>query len=162
MARVGVIAAALLIFGCSGSGARTAEEMANVAAREAETEAFNAQDPEFIERFYSEDLVYQSYGPWAPQGMTGNRESVQQGVAAGIRMFPDRRITVKSRVAEGDTVVEEVEWVGTASDQHPTLQEGEREVLRDIVFYRIRDGKIIEMREYAVAVSGASSQEPEP
>ena len=77
-------------------------------------------------------------------------------------MFPDRRITVKSRVAEGDTVVDEVEWVGTASDQHPTLQEGEREVLRDIAFYRYRDGKIVEIREYAVAVSEVPSQEPEP
>ena len=77
-------------------------------------------------------------------------------------MFPDRRITVKSRVAEGDTVVDEVEWVGTASDQHPTLQEGERQLFRVITYNRYRDGKIAETREYAVEVSDVPTQEPEP
>ena len=162
MIRIGVIAAVLLISGCSAPGARTAEEAANVAAREAETEAFNAQQLGLVERFYSEDWIYLSYVPWAPQGMTGNREAVKQGLAAGILMFPDRRITVKSRVAEGDTVVDEVEWVGTASDQHPTLQEGERQLFRVIYYNRYRDRKIAETREYAVEVSEVPTQEPEP
>ena len=162
MIRIGVIAAVLLISGCSAPGARTAEEAANVAAREAETEAFNAQQLGLVERFYSEDWIYLSYVPWAPQGMTGNREAVKQGLAAGILMFPDRRITVKSRVAEGDTVVDEVEWVGTASDQHPTLQEGERQLFRVITYNRYRDRKIAETREYAVEVSEVPTQEPEP
>ena len=159
MIRIGVIAAVLLISGCSEPGARTAEESANLAVMQAMAEAFNAQEPDLVERFYSEDLVYQSYGPWAPQGMTGDREGLKQGVAFGMRVFPDRRTTVKSRVAEGDTVVEEIEWVGTASDEHPTLQEGEREILRDITFNRFRDGKIVEIREYAVEVSEVPAQD---
>jgi ketosteroid isomerase-like protein len=160
MIRIGVIAAVLLISGCSEPGARTAEESANLAVMQAMAEAYNAQEPDFVERFFSEDLVYKSYGPWAPQGMTRDREGLKLGMAFGMRVFPDRRTTVKSRVAEGDTVVEETEWVGTASDEHPTLQEGEREILRDITFYRFRDGKIVEIREYAVAVSAAPAQDP--
>jgi ketosteroid isomerase-like protein len=31
-------------------------------------------------------------------------------------------------------------------------QSGERQVLQDIVIYRLRDGKIAEVREYAIAV----------
>ena len=162
MIRIGVIAAVLLISGCSEPGARTAEETANVAAREAETEAFNSQQLGLVERFYGEDWSYLSYVPWAPQGMTDNREAVKQGLAAGLLFSPDRRVTIKSRVAEGDTVVEEVEWVGAASDQHPTLQEGERQLFRVVTFNRYRDGKIVETREYAVEVSEVPTQEPEP
>ena len=53
-----------------------------------------------------------------------------------------------------------LEWVGTASDQHPTLQAGERQILRDITFNRFRDGKIVEMREYAVVVTESPTQVP--
>ena len=162
MIRIGVIAAVLLMSGCSEPGARTAEEAANISAREAETEAFNAQQLGLVERFYGEDWIYLSYVPWAPQGMSNNREAIKQGNAAGVLFFPDRKITVKSRVAEGDTVVDESEWIGTASDQHPTLQEGEREVIRFISYNRYRDGKIVETREYGVAVSEVPAQEPEP
>jgi ketosteroid isomerase-like protein len=148
--------------GCQEPGARTPEEASNIAASEAQTEAFNAKDPDVVDRFYGADLVYQSYGPWAPHGMTGDREAMKAGVAAGMRLFPDRRLTVKSRVAEGDIVVEETEWVGTASDEHPALREGEREVLRDITFSRFQDGKIVEIREYAVVVSEETSPSVKP
>ena len=162
MNQIVFIATALLIAGCSPPGGMTAEEATNIAALEALNEAFNAKETGHFERFFSEDVVYQSYGPWAPQGMTGDREALKQGIASGMRMFPDRRLTVKSRVAEGDTVVEEAEWIGTASDQHPTLQEGERQILRDITFNRFRDGKIVELREYAVLVTEATTETTAP
>ena len=63
-------------------------------------------------------------------------------------------------MAGGETVVEEPGWVGTESDAHPTLPEGAREILRDMTFNRFRDGKIVEIREYAVAVSAAPAQDP--
>jgi ketosteroid isomerase-like protein len=162
MLRVATIVAIMLISGCSEPGAMTAEEAANLAVMQAMDEAFNAKETGWVERFHSEDLIYQSYGPWAPQGMTGNRESLQEGVDFGMRVFPDRRTTVKSRVVEGDTIVEEVEWVGTASDQHPILQAGERLILRDITFNRFRGGKIVELREYAVVVTHDPPQVPGP
>jgi hypothetical protein len=70
-------------------------------------------------------------------------------------MFPDRRITVKSRVAEGDTVVEETEWIGTASDQHPTLQEGERQRLRAPRSAREARAPDPEARRHLVGSQGA-------
>ena len=36
----------------------------------------------------------------------------------------------------------------------PTLAAGERQVLRNVLFYRYRDGKIIETREFGVIVTG--------
>jgi hypothetical protein len=56
-----------------------------------------------------------------------------------MRVFPDRTMTV---------------WAGTAAQGHPTLQPGERMVLRNILFNRYRDGKMVETREYGVQVLG--------
>jgi ketosteroid isomerase-like protein len=70
-----------------------------------------------------------------------------------MQIFPDRTMTVKNVVAEGDTVVLETLWAGTAADGHPNLQPGERLVLRNILFNRYRDGKIAEIREYGVRIS---------
>jgi ketosteroid isomerase-like protein len=39
-----------------------------------------------------------------------------------------------------------------SNSARPTLQPGERQVLQHIVIYRLRDGKIAEVREYAIAV----------
>jgi ketosteroid isomerase-like protein len=77
-------------------------------------------------------------------------------IADAARMFPDRTMTLRNLVAEGDTIAMETEWVGTAAETHPTLQSGERQVLRNIVFNRFRDGKIIETREFGVLVSGSA------
>ncbi len=85
--------------------------------------------------------------------MTADRAQLKEMADGAMRIFPDRTLTVNCLVAEGDTVVMETEWVGTATDEHPTLQAGERQVLRDIMFNRYRDGKIVETREYGVPVT---------
>ncbi|MBW2496605.1 MAG: nuclear transport factor 2 family protein [Deltaproteobacteria bacterium] len=156
-----VVLAAGIGLGCQEPGARTPEEASNIAAAEAWIEAFNAKDQGYVDRFYAEDLVYVPYAPWAPHGTVADREAIKAGVASGMRLFPDRQVTVKSRVAEGDIIVEEIEWVGTASGEHPQLREGERQVLRDITFSRFRDGKIVEVREYAVVVSESAPSQAE-
>ena len=149
MFRNAVILLVLLVAGCTEPGAMTSEEAAHVALMDEMSRAFNAKDPDLLERFYSEDVVYRSHGPWAPQGRTLDREGLKKSLAFGMRAFPDRRTTLKNRYVDGDTVVEEVEWVGTASMEHPTLPEGERQILQDVTFTRFRDGKIVEVREYA-------------
>ena len=135
-------------------GARTPEEAANVATAEAHVEAYNAQEEGWFDRFHAEKVSYQTYGPWAPEGVTADRQQLSEMAAGAIRMFPDRTMTVKSLVAEGDTVVMETEWIGTATDEHPKLKAGERQLLRNILFNRYRNGKIIETREYGVIVVG--------
>lgn len=138
------------------AGTRTAEEEANVATVEAHAAAYNAQEEGWFDRFHAETLSYQGYGPWSPQGKTTDREGLKEMAGEAARLFPDRTMTVKRLVAEGDTVAMETEWIGTATDEHPTLKAGEHQVLRNILFNRYRDGKIIETREFGVLVSGSS------
>ena len=107
----------------------------------------------WFDRFYAEDVTYQGYGPGV---RTADRDGLKELAYTAARLFPDRRMTVKRLVAEGDTVAIETEWTGTATDGHPILKSGERQVIRNILFNRYRDGKIVETREFSALVSGSS------
>ena len=131
---------------------RATQEEVNTAAAEAQVRAYNSKEEGWFDRFFGEQVAYHTYGPWAPQGLSTDREHLREMAMAGMQIFPDRTMTVKSMVAEGDTVVLETVWAGTAANGHPSLQPGERLVLRNILFNRYRDGKIVKTREYAVQV----------
>jgi ketosteroid isomerase-like protein len=135
---------------------RTAEEEANVAAAMAWVEGYNAQEEGWFDRFYAEEATLETYGPWAQEGIRANRHRLKELIADAARMFPDRTMTPRNLVAEGDTIVMETEWVGTAAEAPHTLQSGQRQFLRNIVFNRFRDGRIIETREFGVLVSGSA------
>ena len=155
MKLIAIIAAGLLALACNGSDGMTAEEQANIEIIRARTAAYNDQADGWLEDYLAglaDDFTYRGYTPWAPEGMTANREQLIEMMRGGAKSFPDRKTTIRNLITAGDTVVAETEWSGTASAQNPTLQPGERQVLQDIVIYRLRDGKIIETREYAIAV----------
>ena len=136
----------------AGQG-RTSEEEANVAAARAQVRAYNAKEEGWFDRFFADEVAYHTYGPWTPQGLSTGRKQLKDMAMGAMQMFPDRTMTVKGMVAEGDTIVLETVWAGTAADGHPNLKAGDRLVLRNIVFNRYREGKIVETREYGVRIS---------
>jgi len=131
---------------------RTPEEEANIATAEAHVRAYNSKEEGWFDRFYADEVAYHTYGPWAPHGQSADRKHLEAMAMGAMQIFPDRTMTVKSMVAEGDTVVLETVWTGTAAQGHPSLQPGERMVLRNILFNRYRDGKMVETREYGVQI----------
>jgi ketosteroid isomerase-like protein len=100
----------------------------------------------------SDDFVYHTYAPWSPGGRSTDREGLIAAARAGASYYPDRKSTVLTTIASGNTVFVETEWSGTASDKHPTLEAGERETMRELSIYRFRDGKIIELRYYVLVL----------
>jgi predicted ester cyclase len=136
-----------------GDQGRTSEEKVNVAAAEAQVRAYNSKEEGWFDRFFAEKVDYHTYGPWSPQGLSTNRKHLKEMAMGAMQIFPDRTMTVKNMIAEGDTIVLETVWAGTAADGHPNLQPGERLVLRNILFNRYRDGMIVETREYGVPIS---------
>jgi predicted ester cyclase len=132
---------------------RTPEEELNVAAAEAQVRAYNSKEEGWFDRFFAEEVDYHTYGPWTPQGLSTDRKHLKEMAMGAMQFFPDRTMKVEGMVAEGDTIALETVWFGTAADGHPSLQPGERLVLRNILFNRYRDGKIVETREYGVRIS---------
>jgi len=134
---------------------RECREQANLDTVRARDAAYNAQAEGWIDAYaasLSDDFVYQAYGPWAPGGMTTDRDGLIAAARTGASYYPDRKSVVLSAIASGDTVFVETEWSGTASDQHPTLQKGDRETMRELFIYHFRDGKIVELRYYVIVL----------
>jgi ketosteroid isomerase-like protein len=153
--RITIIAVALLTLACGSSASLTANEQADIDTIRARGAAYNAQAEGWIDAYaagLSDDFVYHAYGPWAPGGTTADRDGVIAALKTGASYYPDRQSTLLSAIVSGDTVVVETEWTGTASDQHPTLEAGERQPMREVFIYQFQDGKIVEMREYALVV----------
>lgn len=155
MTRISIITAGLLALACNGSAGLTAEEQANIDIVRARMASFNAQAEGWAEDFLAglaDDFTYRAYAPWAPEGMTADRDQLIEMIRNAAKAFPDRKVSILNLIASGDTIVNESEWSGTASDQNPALKAGERQILREVIIQRLRDGKIIETREYAIAV----------
>jgi ketosteroid isomerase-like protein len=85
--------------------------------------------------------------------MTANREELIAIMEGAARMFPDRETTIRNLIAAGDTVVMEMEWVGTVAGEHPALKPGDQQRLREVIIHRFRDGEIVETREYGVPMA---------
>lgn len=77
------------------------------------------------------------------------------GTAAGLKAFaaqirnafPDWRSTVEEMIAEGDCVAER--WTGRGThqgDMQGIAPTGKRVAVPGVVFYRIREGRIVEFR----------------
>ena len=150
-----MILVGLFAIACQPQGGLTAEEQANIAATKTQVESYNAKAEGWLEEFragHADDFTYQGYGPWAPDGITADRDQLMEMVRGAALAFPDRNTTIHNIFASGDSVIMETEWWGTASDQHPTLKPGERQGLREVLIQRFRDGLIIETREYGINV----------
>ena len=151
--RITMMMAALLAVACESTGTLTAEEEANLAALRSHVVAYNAQEEGWQGRLLAEDFTYHGFGPWAPQGMTANREELIAMMGGAAGMFPDRTMTIRNLIAAGDTVVMEMEWVGTVAGKHPVLKPGDQQRLREVIIHRFRDGEIVEMRDYGVPMA---------
>lgn len=129
------------------------EEQANAATISAFLAVYNNQSVETAESYFSDELTYVAFGPWPISGRTFTRRELIALMKSAAQLYRSRSFNVQTRVVEGDTVVIEGEWLGIAGETHPTLKPGERECLREVVFYRLRRGKIVEQREYGVPIS---------
>jgi ketosteroid isomerase-like protein len=151
--RIALMMAALLALACGSTETLTAEEEANLAALRSYEAAYNAQEEGWQGRLLAEDFTYHGFGPSAPQGKTANRGELIVMMEGAARMFPDRTVTISNLIAAGDTVVMEMEWVGTVAGEHPVLKPGDQQRLRGVAIYRFRDGEVVEMREYVVPMA---------
>jgi ketosteroid isomerase-like protein len=64
---------------------------------------------------------------------------------------------VDNLFVDGESVILEGSWAGTASPEHPTLNAGQRVAHHYAGIYQIRDGKFIQLREYLVPLKQAAA-----
>jgi ketosteroid isomerase-like protein len=142
MHRTSIVVFGLLLAACSQPNARTAEEQANLAKVGEMTELFNqhAAPADYFDQYNSEDMVWTGFLSFPPYRASAPREQLKAIVQRNHDLAPDRKMTVKSIWADGDTVIKEHEINSARRDVH------------EIAVSRFRDGKIVETRTYSVVV----------
>lgn len=110
-------------------------------ARRYPEEVATGRDVDLIEELSSDDFV--EHGPFGQdvRGPKADKERMREFLAA----FPDFEATVEDIVAEGDTVAMRVTLRGTHEGEFMGIEPtGESFEIQNMVFTRIRDGKIAE------------------
>jgi steroid delta-isomerase-like uncharacterized protein len=103
----------------------------------------NKQDAEAIRKQLAPDFRDNEMPPGTPPGP----ESALQYRAMLHTAFPDLRIKIEDIVAEGDRVAARATWTGTHRGLLPMMPfpvTNRAFAFSGIVFWRIRDGKIVE------------------
>jgi steroid delta-isomerase-like uncharacterized protein len=140
---VGVLAA--LVVGCAafsssttrGDQAMTLEHNKAIVRGYLTTEVLSTGDPAALQRYFSEDVVF-----------NGSRDVNPQlaRMRALRRAFPDLHVTVEDQIAEGDKVVTRVIFRGTHQGEFRGIAPtGKRVEYSGIAIDRIANGKVVEM-----------------
>ncbi len=101
------------------------------------------QDAEAVRRQLAADFVDHEMPPGTPPGP----EAALQYRAVLHAAFPDLRIKIEDIVAEGDLVAVRASWTGTHRGPLPMMPvpaTNRAFAFTGMVFWRIRDGKIVE------------------
>jgi ketosteroid isomerase-like protein len=123
-------------------------------------ESYNNGTVEWVDTFYARDMQWTELPrAGSPQGRTGGRDFLRECARSDLALFPDRRMSVIDAVAQGDRVVLELDWEGTAARPIGPLPQGSRVRLRIASFFTLGDGLITRQVDYCAA-SGAPAGRP--
>jgi steroid delta-isomerase-like uncharacterized protein len=148
----GMAGAAVLAFAVSMPIHAAADEATAALDRHQQgVEDFNSQDADSVANVYAEDAVL--HDPQVPEPIRG-REAIQESYEAMFRMFPDAKVTMLNRHAEGNLIMYEFRFSGTnegpigtpEGDIPPT---GQRVEMPMAVFADVdEDGRFADARRY--------------
>ncbi|MEV5238335.1 nuclear transport factor 2 family protein [Streptomyces cinnamoneus] len=109
-------------------------------------DAYNAQDFGRLGALYADDVNY-TCAPFQ-LAFTG-RDAFVGHVKEYAGAVPDRKLTVRQVIADGDTVAVEYSFTGTSSGVHPGLPpEGEPVRAGFCSVLRLREGQIASQADY--------------
>jgi ketosteroid isomerase-like protein len=133
---------------------RTPLERANEDAARRWVELFNTGTEDWWDEVYTPDVTWESYGS-SYQSRKG--EDFKALVAQAREVFPNRAFEVISLSADGDRVILETRWTGTAARPFLRFEPGDRRTSRNILFLTYREGKIAAVTTY---VAGETIEAP--
>jgi ketosteroid isomerase-like protein len=124
---------------------RTPQERANEAAARRWVELFNAGTQDWWEQVYAPDVTWEAY---SPDYQSASGDTLKAFRTQALEVFPDRAFEVLSLSADGERVIIEAIWTGTAAKPGLRVQPGDRRIARYVIFQTYRDGKIAAIRNY--------------
>jgi len=125
----------------------------NEAAVRRCVDLFNKRTLEWVDTCYAENAEWIELPmPGTPEGRRGTCTFLRETAERLLRLFPDRQMTIRNIVAQGDQVVLEVDWQGTAAAAVGGLNVGTVVHLRLASFFTLADGLIVKQTDYGVPI----------
>jgi ketosteroid isomerase-like protein len=83
-----------------------------------------------------------------PGGVVRNRAAMLEGLRSGQKNLASQHFIIKNTIAHGDSIVVELSWTGILAESVGPLQAGDSLHANFAMFLDIRNGKIVNQRNY--------------
>jgi len=114
---------------------------------------FNKRTVEWVDVCFAENAEWIELPiPGISRGRQGNRAFLREAAERLLRMYPDRQMSIRNLVAQGDQVVLELEWWGTAAAAVGGLNVGDQIRFRVASFFTLVDGLIVRQADYCIPI----------
>lgn len=113
--------------------------------------AYNRCTVDWVDTYYAENVEWVELPTAAmPSGRGGNRAALRAFAERGLALFPDRQMTIRNLVADGNLVAAELNWQGTAATRMGDVEPGATIRLCMASFFTVSDGLIVKQTDYCV------------
>ena len=93
--------------------------------------------------------------PGISRGRQGNRAFLRETAERILGLYPDRQMRIRNLIAQGDQVVVELDWRGTAAAAVGGLSAGAQIHFRVASFFALVGCQIVKQTDYCVPTGSA-------
>jgi ketosteroid isomerase-like protein len=104
---------------------------------------------EDLTAFFHPDVMHRQWpNVIYPDGAVLDLATMRKNFEQGKKLLTSQRYEITSALAQGDDVALELSWTGTLAVPFKHLSPGHKLVAHCAMFFRVRDGRIVEQRNY--------------
>ena len=119
---------------------------------------FNQRTVEWVDACFAENAEWIELPiPGISRGRQGNRDCMRESAERLLRLYPDRQMSIRNLVAQGDQVVLELDWWGTVAAAVGGLKVGDRVRFQVASFFTLADGLIVKQTDYCIPIPSETS-----
>jgi len=114
---------------------------------------FNQRTMEWVDTCFADKAEWIELPiPGISRGRQGNRAFMRESAERTLKLYPDRQMSIRNLVAQGEQVVLELEWWGTAAAAVGPLSVGAQVRFRVASFFTLVDGLIMRQTDYCIPI----------
>ena len=121
---------------------------------------FNERTLEWVDTCFAENAEWIELPiPGISRGRQGNRAFLRETAEGTLSLYLDRHMSIRNLIAQGDQVVLELEWWGTAAAAVGGLSVGAQIHFRVASFFALFDGLIVRQTDYCVPIPNVAASQ---
>ncbi len=114
---------------------------------------FNKRTLEWVDTCFAENAEWIELPiPGMSRGRSGDRAFPREAAGRILRLYPDRQMSIRNLVAQGDQAVLELDWWGTAASAVGGLRIGAQVHFQVASFFNLVDGLIVKQTDYCIPI----------